>query len=409
MSGACPAGGFDPYRHAGMHAALAAHRREQPVFHDPVLDAWVVTRYADVVAVFRDTDRFSARVALAPVAITPAVAGPVLRAGGYAPVSSNADLDPPDHARIRRKVFPLLGPRRIEQLEPRVRQIVAAALDRLPSTGRVELVAELTWELPVRVLFALLDLPDEDIGRIKAWAEHFLVFVFGRPDADAQVAAANGLVAWRNYCAALVARRMVESGDDLVSDLIRAHREDPAGLTVPEIESYVQGLLVAGHETTTHQATNAIRLLLLDPTRWAALADRTLVAGAVEECIRMESSVVAWRRRALVDVEIGGVTIPAGATVLLSLASGNRDEERFSDPDRWILGRPNAKANLSFGHGIHFCIGHPLARLELNCLLEEMPRRFPGMRLADEPLEYTETISFRGPKRLWVEMAPSEV
>ena len=390
-----------------MHAALAAHRREQPVFHDPVLGAWVVTRYADVVTVFRDVDRFTARVALAPVAITPSVAGPVLRAGGYAPVPSNADLDPPDHTRIRRKVFPLLGPRRIERLEPRVRRIVSEALDRLPRTGRVELVSGLTWELPVRVLFALLDLPEDDIGRIKAWAEHFLVFVFGRPGPEAQVAAANGLVAWRNYCAALVARRMVEPGDDLVSDLIRAHREDPTGLSIPEIESYVQGLLVAGHETTTHQATNAIRLLLLDPARWAALTDQSLVAGAVEECIRMESSVVAWRRRALVDVEVGGVTIPAGATVLLSLASANRDEDKFPDPDRWIIDRPNAKANLSFGHGIHFCIGAPLARLELNCLLEEMPRRFPGLRLADEPVDYTETVSFRGPRRLWVEMGPA--
>jgi cytochrome P450 len=390
-----------------MHQALAEARREAPVFHDPTLNAWVVTRYADVVAVFRDPERFSARVALTPVATSPEIVGSVLKAGHYVGVSTNADLDPPDHGRIRRRVMPLIGTRRLEQLEPEVRRIIDDSLDRLPTSGRVELVSSLTYEMPVRVLFALLGLPDEDVARVKQWAQHFIAFVFGRPTPEQQVDAANGLIAWRNYGADLVARRQAAPGDDLVSDLIRVHQEDPDSLSIVEIQGYIQGLLVAGHETTTHQATNAIRLLLEDPSRWTALADDpSKVRTTVEECIRMEGSVVAWRRRALVDVEVGGVTIPAGSTVLLSLASGNRDEAQFPEPDAFVIDRVMARPHLSFGHGIHFCIGAPLARLELNYLLEAMTRRFPRMRLAEQALAYTETVSFRGPKALWVEMDP---
>lgn len=401
----CLVHGFDPFRHEGMHEALALARREEPVFYHAGIEAWVVTRYADIVAIFRDVERFSARVALAPVAVEPAVIGPILKAGRYVAVASNADLDPPDHGRIRRIVMPLIGTRRLALLEPTIRRIIKEAIDRLPSNGRVELVDALTYEVPARVLFALLGLPDDDVAKVKGWAEHFISFVFGRPTQGEQVAAANGLVAWRKYCVELVSRRQREPGDDLVSDLVRAHQADPTSMSIAEIEGYIQGLLVAGHETTTHQATNSIRLLLLDPTKWSSLAaDPTLAKSAVEECLRMESSVVAWRRRALVDVEVGGVTIPAGATVLLSLASGNRDAAAFLDPDDFEIARKPDRPHLSFGHGAHFCIGAPLARLELCCLLEELPRRLPKMRLVDRAARYPETISFRGPLELWVEV-----
>lgn len=386
-----------------MHQALATARRDEPVFFDPTVNAYVVTRYADVVAVFRDTERFSAQNALAPVGISPEIVGPILKAGHYVAVASNADLDPPDHGRIRRVVMPLIGTRRLQQLEPVIRGIVREAIEALPGEGPVELVWALTYELPVRVLFALLGLPDADVAQIKVWAKHFIGFVFGRPSPEDQAAAAHGLVGWRNYCVELVARRRERLGDDLVSDLLRAHAADPMSITVAEIEGYLQGLLVAGHETTTHQATNAIKLLLDDPARWAALAaDATLARSAVEESIRLESSVVAWRRRARVEVAIGGIAIPAGATVLLSLASANRDESFAVDGDSFLIDRATAKPHLSFGHGAHFCIGAPLARLELSCLLEELPQRFPGMRLAAAPVEYPETISFRGPLALWV-------
>lgn len=404
MTAGCPFQGFDPFRHEGMHDTLARARRDAPVFHDPTVGAWVVTRYADALAVFRDPVRFSARVALQPVAADPAIFGPILKAGRYAPPPSNADLDPPDHGRIRRIMVPLMGPARLARLAPAVGRIVEEALDRLPADGPVELVSALTYELPVRVLFALLGLPDQDIHQVKAWARHFIDFVFGRPSAEAQVDAATGLVAWRDYCRAVVAARMEALGDDLVSDMVRAHRREPASFTVAEIESYVQGLLVAGHETTTHQASNSIRLLLAEPARWRALAENPgLVKAAVEECLRLEGSVVAWRRRATVDVEIGGVTVPAGATVLISLASADRDEAQFPDPDGFRLDRAITRPILSFGHGLHFCIGAPLARLELTILLEAMLWRFPDLRLLDRAPRYTETVSFRGPAELWVE------
>lgn len=398
----CP---FDPFRHPGMYDALARARAETPVFYSPAIDAWVVTRYEDAMTVFRDPRRFSARVALQPVAVSPAVVGPVLKAGRYHPPPTNADLDPPEHGRIRRIVMPLMGARRLERLAPTVERIVTEALDRLPGAGRVDLVAELTYELPVRVLFALLGLPDADLHRVKNWARHFIGFVFGRPGAAEQVAAAEGLVAWRDYCRSVVAGRTEAPGDDLISDLVRAHQADPAALTLAEVESYVQGLLVAGHETTTHQAGNSLRLLLAEPARWRALAEAPGgAAAAVEECLRLESSVVAWRRQATEAVTIGGTTIPAGATVVIGLAAANRDPEAFPEPDRYWPDRPHGRANVSFGHGIHFCVGAQLARLELTTLLAAMPRRFPAMRLVDQEYSYPETLSFRGPQNLWVEV-----
>jgi cytochrome P450 len=181
---------------------------------------------------------------------------------------------------------------------------------------------------------------------------------------------------------------------------------DDARLTLNEIASLVFGLLLAGHETTTNMTANALHALLAHHDRWERLVrEPALIPNAVEETLRFASSVVCWRRRALVDVEIGDVAIQQGSNILLSLGSANHDEAHFAAPDTLDITRGNAREHVSFGHGLHFCLGAPLARLELRVILEELTRRFPTMRLAeDAPLDLIRTIAFRGPRALWVDL-----
>jgi cytochrome P450 len=194
----------------------------------------------------------------------------------------------------------------------------------------------------------------------------------------------------------------------IVSDYVHAHIEDPELFP----ESYIAGLLpnflYAGHETTTSQSGNALRILLENPTQWQCLcADPSVIPNAVEECIRAVSSVIAWRRLTKTAVSIGGVEIPAGAKLLIYSGAANRDPEVFESPEQFDLARDNAKRHISFGYGAHLCIGAPLARMELKVMLEELARRLPHMRLvAEQSWSYSANTSFRGPERLLVEWEP---
>ena len=198
---------------------------------------------------------------------------------------------------------------------------------------------------------------------------------------------------------------MVEPGDDLPSDMLAARAADESALTLEDINNVVFGLLLAGHETTTNASANAILTLLQEEGAWAALVeDPARIPAAIEEVLRFRPSVVAWRRLARKDVEVAGVTIPAGDRVLCFLASANRDEEKFDDSETFDIERKDARAHVAFGFGNHFCLGAPLARFELQVILEELTMRLPGLRLAaGQSLEMIETVQFRGPKALWAE------
>ncbi len=170
-----------------------------------------------------------------------------------------------------------------------------------------------------------------------------------------------------------------------VGDLIRINQCDESELSVHEIVNVVHGLLIAGHETTTSMAANAVVTLMRHRDAWDRLcADRALIPNAVEEILRFDSSVITWRRKALEAVEVAGVSIPEGADVLLALCSGNRDDAHFAPADRFDIARDNARTHLSFGFDIHYCLGAPLARLELRVILEELTRRLPSLRLVPD-------------------------
>lgn len=395
---------FRPFDPAAFTPVLAKAQAEEPVFYSPEIGCWVVTRHADVLAILQDPERFSAANANTPVTPLPPEALALMAEGGYALEGVQVNCDPLRHTRIRASAAQAMGMKRLTGLEPVIRQHLAAALEGLAGKNEIDLMAAVTRDLPALVIFALLGIPDDEVANVKDWARDRLLLSFSRPTPEAQMEGARNLLAFWQYCVAHVARRMTEPGDDYVSDLLALRAGDDAVLTLNEINSLAFGLLFAGHETTTSQMTSTIAAVLDVPGLWPRLGQEpALIPTVVEEGLRLFGAVSHWRRRALVDVTVGGIDLPAGSQILLSFTAANRDPARFAEPDRLDPHRSDARRHLTFGHGIHVCLGAPLARLEMRILIEELSRAFPGMRrMPGAELTWEPALAFRVPTALAV-------
>lgn len=395
---------FDPLDLNDPFPLLARARREQPVFYSPVIDYWVVTRYADVKAIFRDHETYTAANTISPIVPFPEAVKRMLAAGGYSPEPVLSNNVPPGHSRIRALVNRLFTPRRMKSFAPAIRQIAAGSVKRLSARAPVDIVAELTFEYPAYVLFHVLGVPDADVPQVKAWAGNRIKLYYGQPTAEEQIEMTQRLIPFWHYVVDLVRAKLARPADDLTSDLIRMRNGDDNVLTINEIASCMITLLVAGHETTTAQINNALLHCLSQRDLWQRLCEQPeTIPQFFEEMMRYDPSVCAWRRLTANDSVISGVEIPAGANLLLMLNSANRDEEVFPEPDVIAPARGNLKEHLAFGYGIHYCVGAPLARLEMAVLLETLTRELPALRLLpDQQIEYTRNISFRGPVALHV-------
>jgi cytochrome P450 len=405
----CPVGSighrYNPFDHDLMYDTLAEARMSEPVFYSPDLDYWVVTRYNDVITILRDPDRFSAANANTPITPVPAEALELLKTGGYALEGIQVNADPPKHTRIRVVASQAMGMKRFIGMESEIRDLVRVAINRMRGKSRVDLMMELTYELPAKVIFILLGIPEGDAPKVKSWATQRLMLSFSRPTKEQQIEAARNLLNFWHYCVELVRERIENPGDDFSSDLLRLRNGDDSIITLNEINSASFGLLFAGHETTTSQITNTINAMLEQKVSWRAICENpALIPNAVEEGLRLNGAVANWRRRANSEVEIAGRTIPAGSNILISFASANRDAEIFPDPDLFSVRRPNSRKHLSFGHGIHTCLGAALARLEMRVMLEELTKAFPNMELAGSKVSFAPAFAFRAPQALWVDL-----
>ena len=399
---------FDPFHDpylADPYPFFAYAREATPVFYNPDLNHWMVTRYPDIRFIFQTPKLFSAANAIDPIQPVCPHASQVLREGGFRPIPTLTNTDPPTHTRARRLANVAFTPRRVAAMESFVRELTVRFIDERLSSGRTDLVRDLAWELPALVIFRVLGVPNEDVARVKAGSESRLLFMFGHPTEEEQTRLAEGLAAFWRYVEELVAHRAQEPQDDFTSDLILARDGDVPALSLQEVATIVFGLLLAGHETTTNLLGNAFRRLLTERQAWEEIcAEASLIPNAIEEVLRFDSSVIAWRRKTTQAVEIGGVSVPAEANLLLLLGSANRDPTVFPDPDRFDIHRQNAKEHLSFGHGPHFCLGAPLGRLEARVVLEEISARLPSLRVVPgQTLHYLPNVSFRGPLSLLVE------
>ena len=293
------------------------------------------------------------------------------------------NLDPPDHTRLRRLVSKAFTPRRVAGLRPRVEQLTAALLDTADSRaqsrddGVIDLLDEFAFRLPVTVICELLGVPARDQDDFRDWSA---VVVADRVDDPGEWRLAA--TAMLGYFSRLLAAKRVEPGDDLLSALIAA-RDSGDALSEMELTAMLFLLLVAGFETTVNLIASGTLALLSFPGEMARLrADPSLLPGAVEELLRFANPLNhATERFTMEDLPVGGAVIPAGEWVLAVTSSANRDPGRFPDPDRLDVGR-DASGHLAFGHGIHYCLGAPLARLEGEVAIGSLLARFPSLSLA---------------------------
>lgn len=395
---------FDPFDLTDPFPFYAQARAEAPVFYSERLGYWVVARHADIKAVFENWQVFSSENAQAPIRPIGEPGRAVLKAGGFTAYSGLSARIPPDHTRIRKVAQSCFGPRRFKAIEPQIREIVNREIDKFAHRGKADFFRDFAYDVPAYVLFRLVGVPESDVPKVKAWAVSRALLTWGDLGDEEQVPHVHNMVEYWAYCRALVAAAQAEPRDDLPGDMVRMQR-DGAEISDDEIAGVLYSVLFAGHETTTTLLTNGLRELLLHRDQWEALkADPDRWTAATEELLRYSPSIVAWRRRALADTEIGGVAIPSGADILLLLGSANRDAAVFDDPDRLDIGRPNARNHLSFGYGIHFCLGQQLAKLEFGIAMREIARRLPSLRLAPgQDFAFAQNTSFRVPTALHIE------
>jgi len=381
----------DPYPH--YHRLRAT----DPVHRSP-LGFFVASRHADVTHVLRDrrfgkdfvgrmTRRFGEQV----------MEEPVYRSMRHWMLQQ----DPPDHTRLRGLVVKAFTARRVEDMRPRIQAIVDATLDRVEGRGHMDLIADFAFRLPVTVICEMLGIPRE---------EHEMFFHGARtggrlldpvPLSRAEIDEANaGNLAQADYFRALFELRRRQPGNDLTSELVQA--EDEGGkLSNEELTANIILLFGAGHETTVNLIGNGLLALHRNPGQLRLLQDKpALIANAIDEMLRYDSSVQLTGRTALEDVEVGGVAVAKGESVLCLLGAANRDPAAYPDPDRLDISRPNIRP-MSFGGGIHFCLGAQLARIEGEIAISTLLHRFPQLRLDDaEHPDWRQTFVLRGLNRL---------
>jgi cytochrome P450 len=392
-------------------------REEAPVEWIEELGCYAVTRYDDVIGVLRNPEVFSSYMPTGPKAtaatletmqelIMEAEELRPLIAEGFA-VSSVAVLlnaDPPAHDRQRALVSRAFSPRRVRSMEPSIQKVADALVDAFISDGHCELVRDFAVGLPLTVIADALGVPDGDLPTFKRWSDDFVAVIGNHHlSKDDLAGLVRSQAEFFRYFTDKIEERRAEPRDDLISDVVHATIEDAEPLTTTEMLGMFSQFLVAGNETTTKLLASGMLLLLRQPEVMQQVRDDpALIPGLVEEALRLEAPVQGLFRSAKVATEVGGVAIPAGSSLWCLYASANRDDREFQQPEQVDLERSNAKAHLSFGNGIHYCVGAALSRVEARIGFETILRRLDDIRLdGDEGLlEYEPSYALHGLKAL---------
>jgi len=388
---------------------FARLRENDPVHWSPAMKAWIVTRYADVRQVALNNRQISAD------RLTPFFrANPEYQRGTIESLARYLNhwmvfRDPPDHTRLRRLFTKAFTPTAVENLKPNIEGIVAHLIDEMQAKARrgvsVDFIADFAYPLPASMIMDLLGVPRSDLAVVKLWSDDIALFIgTAQAAGNKYLRAEAGARAMAAYFRELVEARAATPTSDMISQLVLARDENDA-LTTDEIIGTAILLLFAGHETTTNLIGNGFLYSMRHRGQWDRLvADPVLAESAVEEYLRYDGPSGALARVAAADLEMGGRQIRAGQRIFAFVNSANRDPEAFDDPERFDIGR-RENPHMTFGHGIHFCLGAPLARLEARIAAVRLTERLPDIRLAtaDEP-EWHDSLILRGVKDLPVSL-----
>ena len=380
------------------YPTYARLRRERPVCQVDPGRIWAISRYADVQYAFKHSELFSSgafQAAFKPEWLPHNPLGDSIIA-----------MDPPIHAKLRALVSRAFTSRGIARLEPFVRAAAAGLAEKLRDVGEAEFLAEFGVPFPAQIIAETLGVDPSLHRSFKRWS--IAMATITAPPTEASKAELRHTVTeMERYMTEVIRERRRAPTDDTVSDLIRAQVNGQA-LTDADIIAFLFLLLPAGLETTTNLLANVMLGFLERPGDMTALRERPdTIPAYVEEVLRYDPPVQAMLRVATQDVELSGTTIPAGATVIVLIGAANRDEARFADPDRFDPSRPGNAGDMAFGHGIHFCLGAPLARMEVRIAIEELVARFRGVELLSDSLDWFDSLTVRGPTALPLRFLPA--
>jgi cytochrome P450 len=377
-------------------------RNDDPIHYSELIGAWVFSRYEDVDAVLRDYKRFSNDSRNATNAANDLAAE-------LNETRSILALDPPDHTRLRGLVSQAFTPKSIEGWRPRIEAVVARLMDDLDARvargeRHVDMLEALAIPLPITVIAEMLGVPPEDLPKFKEWSDHVARTLEPTITEDEARVAQHANEELGAYFEQIIEQRRADPQDDIISQLIAAEEEGDK-LTHDELLVSLRLILIAGNETTTNLIGNGLLALLKHPEQLELLRrEPELMESAVEELLRYDSAVQTDGRTALEDMEWDGHQIKRGQQVILLLGSANHDPSEFPDPERLDITR-GSKRHMSFGRGIHHCLGAPLARMEAQVAFTRLLERFETLRLADET-RFKDHIVLRGLKELPVDLTP---
>lgn len=369
---------------ADRFALLALLRSEAPVSFLPALHVYAVTRWQEVRDVlgdpvtFASSEAFSAGVHLAPeaTALYP-LTSPLF-------AYNLINVDKPLHKRLRDPLMAAFSLKRVQSLAPMVTADIEDLLDSIAAAGgQTDLLAAFCKPLPLRTICRLLGVPVADAEKMRGWSDALIAFQTPGLPVEVQVGAAHGLLALEGYIRAIIAEKTATPDDGLISALIAGRAAGENDLSEDEMVADIGVVFFAGHETTINTLANAFHSLLNQRDQWEAVVSGAVDAeNLTDELLRHDTSVMGLYRRATVDTVIGGVPVPAGATLWVSYAAANRDPAKFDAPETLRCGRENARQHLTFGSGVHYCVGPLLARLQVREAVTRAASRFPAMRLA---------------------------
>lgn len=364
---------------------LAEARRQEPVFWSEVMRAWVVTRFDDVRTVLQQHETFSTANALrSPLPLHPDAVAVLER--GFPPSSAIINVNGERHLKVRAPLAKRLGTDAVAEMEPGIRRRAVALVDAIERDGSAELMDRYARVLPVDTISELCGVDPEDRAIIRDGAYACVAVITGGAPREDEVAAAELFLKFQDVMARYVRERKEQPGTDAFSEIVGA-LAPPGPLDDEQLAELVWtfiGLITAGHSTTTALLGNGLWHLLSRPEQWRLLCrSPELIPGAVEEIARYDTPVHAFFRATTREVTLGGRTLPAGADVVALYSAANRDPEEFDQPETFDVTRQITR-HLTFGHGVHACVGARLARLQLAVTLETLTTRLPGLRLVDE-------------------------